>query len=180
MWAEVGAVAEILARACRLRYEWRILAVLARTLRVDDEASSWACLRIVPCLHQSLTYEGARARIGMDRVLRRHLLRLRELVALHITRGNPEWLEPLIWPGLPWVLLPLLLCCRMILFVEGLCIIMHDFILWMVDEQSVLVLLCSQLSQRLVLENCPLDDLHYFVLVENSRAQLGFNEALDL
>ena len=113
----------------------------------------------------------------------RGLLRLRgELVALKITGGNPEWPEQLLWllPGLAWLVLPLLLCRRMILFVEGPSIIMHDFALRMVDEQSILVLLRSQLSQRLVLENRPLDDLHYFVLVENARAQLRLDEALNL
>ena len=38
----------------------------------------------------------------------------------------------------------------------------------------------AQLSQRLVLENRSLDDLHYFVLVENARAQLRLDEALNL
>ena len=57
---------------------------------------------------------------------------------------------------------------------------MHSLALRMVDEQSVLVLLRPQLRERLVLEDRPLDDLHYFVLVEDARAQLGLDEALNL
>ena len=49
-----------------------------------------------------------------------------------------------------------------------------------VDEQSVLVLLGSQLGQCLVFEDRSLDDLHDFGLVEDACAELRFDEALDL
>ena len=47
-------------------------------------------------------------------------------------------------------------------------------------EQSVLVLLGSQLSQCLVLEDRSLDDLHDLGLVEDACAQLRFDEDLNL
>ena len=47
-------------------------------------------------------------------------------------------------------------------------------------QESVLVLLGSQLGKSLVLEDGPLDDLQDLVLVEDARAQLGLDEALYL
>jgi len=47
-------------------------------------------------------------------------------------------------------------------------------------QESVLVLLGSQLGKSLILEDGPLDDLQDLVLVEDARAQLGLDEALYL
>lgn len=68
-------------------------------------------------------------------------------------------------------LLRLLLVSRLlVLLFDCFCAVKHPIALRMIDKQPVLVLLCSQLGEGLVLQDGPLYDLHYFVLVEDSRA----------
>jgi hypothetical protein len=95
---EVAAVAEVLAVARLRRQQRRLLAVIGRPRRIEEDATGCAYLRIVPLSRQALADDVGRTRILIDQMLlRREVLRLRsQLVALHLCRRNPERLELLV------------------------------------------------------------------------------------
>lgn len=182
--AEVATVAEVLAVACLRRQQRRLLAVIGRPCRIEEDATGSAYLRIVPPRHHARADAAGYTRILIGQMLLwRDVLRLPcQLVALRLCRRDPERLEQLLrlLPRLAWLVLPLLLSRLLILVFSRFSIVGHDLTLRVVDEQSVLVLLCSQLGQCLVFQNRPLDDLHDLGLVEDTCAELRFDEALNL
>lgn len=180
--AEAATLAEVLDVTSWLRQR-RLLAVVRRPGRVEEDAGGCADRGLIPVQGGGLPVDGGRALVVQVVLLRRGLLGLScRLVALHVRRGDPEWSQELIWlPPRPPGLVPSLpLGGVKILLVEGPGVLGHAVVLRMVDEQSVLVLLGSQLSQCLVLEDRSLDDLHDLGLVEDACAQLRFDEDLNL
>lgn len=175
MEAEAAALAKVLDVTSWL-WQWRLLAVIGRPGRVEKEASGCTDLRLIPIHGGGLPVGGGHALVAVWVVLlgRGLLWQSCGLVALHIGRGDPERSQELIClpPRSPWLVSLLPLGGVEVLLVDGPRVVGHALALWMVDEQSILVLLGSQLSQRLVFEDRSLDDLHDFCLVEDAGAQL--------